>query len=180
MSTKNIAFAYYNLIKLEKQRSFYGSKIYSRDNAAKQVKVSPTTFNNYLKLIELYPPFFDEIDNGKCKVMVAYEIAFLKERLQKYIYDKKYFLDLNRKVAKLLKNHAKTTKDIDKIIAAQASEKVFNYNIQTKNKLPDNCEVLFTFADSDYKADIVKIFSDAISSSNLPQDVKDEVLKNFY
>jgi len=180
MSTRSIAFAYYDLIKLEKRRSFYGSKIYSRDVAAKQVNVSPTTFNNYLKLIELYPPFFDEIDNGNLQVMVAYEIAFLDENLQKHIYDKKYFLELNRKTAKIIKSQAKTTEDIDKIIVNQSKkEKKLKYSIQSKNELPTNCEILFTFADTKYKSDILKIFFDAVSSAELPQEVKDEVIKNL-
>ena len=180
MSTKNIAFAYYNLIKLEKQRAFYGSKIYSRDAAAKQANVSPATFSNYLKLIELYPPFFEEIDNGNCQMMAAYEIAFLKQNLQKYIYHKKYFLKLNRKTAKILRLQAKTQKDIDRIIADKnESEKIFKYSIRTENKMPVGSEVLFTFADTQYKADILKIFSEAINSAELPQEVKDEVLKNL-
>lgn len=180
MTTKNIAFAYYNLIKLEKQRAFYGSKIYSRDAAARQANVSPATFNNYLKLIELYPPLFEEIDKGNCQMMVAYEIAFLKEELQKYIYDKKYFLDLSRKTAKAIRTQAKTLKDIDKIITDKNKiAKVFNYNIQTANKLPEDCDVLFTFANTKYKADILKIFSDAVNTSSLPEEIKDEVLQNL-
>ena len=180
MTVKNVAFAYYNLIKLEKQRTFYGSKIYSLNAAAKQVNVAPSTFNNYLKLIELYPPFFDEIDNGNCQMMVAYEIAFLSQKLQKYIYDKKYFLKLDRKTAKAIRIQAKTQKDIDRIIADKnESEKIFKYSIRTENKMPVGSEVLFTFANAQYKTDILKIFSEAINSSELPQEVKNEVLKNL-
>ena len=180
MSTKNVAFAYYDLIKLEKQRAFYGSKIYARDAAAKQANVSPATFNNYLKLIELYPPLFDEIDNGNCQMMVAYEIAFLSQKLQKYIYDKKYFFDLNRQTAKLIKLHAKTQKDIDRIIEDNnKSKKIFKYSIQTESRLPLNCEILPIFVDKSNRAEILKIFTDAVTSSKLSDEVKNDLLKNF-
>lgn len=180
MSTKNISFAYYNLIKLEKQRSFYGSGIFSRDAAAKQANVSPTTFNNYLKLIELYPPLVDEIDAGNLQMMSAYEIAFLEKNLQKYIYDKKYFVGLNRKTAKILKEKATTVEDVEKIIdESKKTETTFKYQIISKEKLTSDNEILPIFVNKNYKAEILKIFEDAISKSDLPQEIKVDLLKNF-
>ena len=180
MSAKNISFAYYNLVKLEKERAFYGSGIFSRDSAAVLAGVSPTTFNNYLKLMELYPPLLEEIDKNNFQVMAAYEIAFLEPNLQRYIYNKKYYLNLKRKTAKIIKEQAETAEDIDKIISNQNSEtKVFKYNVETKNKLPSNFEILPVFVNSFYRDDVLKIFTEAITSSKLPNEIKNELLKNF-
>ena len=180
MTAKNISFAYYNLIKLEKQRAFYGSGIFSRDAAAKQANVSPTTFNNYLKLVELYPPLLEEIDNNNFQMMAAYEVAFLDQDLQKYICDKKYYLDLNRKTAKILKTQAKNFSDIDRIISEQSNaESVFKYQVVTADKLPDDCEILPVFVNKNRRTDILKIFTDAINSSELSKEVKDILFKSL-
>ena len=180
MSVKNVSLAYYNLIKLEKQRAFYGSGIFSRDSAAKQANVSPTTFNNYLKLISLYPPLLNEIDRGNLKVMVAYEIAFLPEKLQKYIYEKKYYLGMKHQTAKRVRANSKNFKDIDAIIAEKKrTHSDFKYQVTTTKKLPSDCEILPVIVNKLYKADILKIFEDAIISSDLSQEMKNDLLKNF-
>ena len=180
MSVKNVSLAYYNLIKLEKQRTFYGSGIFTRDSVAKQANVSPTTFNNYLKLISLYPPLLDEIDKGNLQVMVAYEIAFLKQDLQKYIYDKKYYLGMKRQIAKIIRTDAKSFKDIDKIIDSKKRVRNdFHCQVTTKKALPKNCEILPVVINKFYKADILKIFEDAIISSDLSQEMKNDLLTNL-
>ena len=173
MSTKNISFAYYNLIKLEKERAFYGSGIYSRDAAAKQANVSPTTFNNYLKLVDLYPPLLEEIDKENFQITAAYEISFLNQELQKYIYDKKYYLTLKRKIARIIKEHAVTVEDIDGIINEQnTSAEKFKYSVMISNKLPEDCEIFPLIVSKEHKQDILKILKKSIKKSTLPNEIK--------
>ena len=177
MSTLNITNAYYNLIKLEKKKAFYGSGIFVRDAAAKQANVSPTTFNNYLKLIDLLPELIDKIDTEKLKMTAAYEIAFLPEKLQKYIFDKKYYLNLNRRTAKKIHNNAKTQKDIDDIISKENSAPtLFKYNIEFNEKLPDDCEILPLVVNKDDKVEIINLLYQAVSSSNFSNEVKNKLL----
>ena len=177
MSTRNIANAYYNLLKLEKEKSFYGSGIFSRDAAAKQANVSPATFNNYLKLLELIPELLDEIDSENLQMMAAYEIAFLPEDLQKYIFDKKYYLNLKRKTAKKIRTNAKTPDDIDNIIAGEkVAPSLFKYNVEFKEKLPADCEILPLVVNKDDKVEIINLLYQAVSSSNFSDEVKNKLL----
>ena len=180
MSTQNIAQAYYNLIKLEKQRAFYGSGIFSRDAAAKQANVSPTTFNNYLKLIKLITPLLEEIDSGNLQMMTAYELAFLPEDLQKYIFDCKYHKNLKRKLAKKIRQNAKTAADIDRIVAeGDTSQNIFKYQIETEQALPADCEILPLFVSKENKSEIFQQLRQAVSDSNFSDDVKNNLLKTI-
>ena len=179
MTTQNIAQAYYNLIKLEKQRAFYGSGIFSRDAAAKQANVSPTTFNNYLKLIKLITPLLDEIDAGNLPMMVAYELAFLPDDLQQYIFDRGYFHNLKRRTAKKIRQEAKTPAEIDEILGEADSTNIFRYQIEMPQKLPDDCEILPLFVSKENKSKIIKQLRQAVNDSNFSADVKNNLLKTF-
>lgn len=180
MSTKNIAQAYYNLIKLEKQRAFYGSGIFSKISAAKQANVSPTTFNNYLKLIKLITPLLDEIDNGNLPMMTAYELAFLPEEFQQYIFKREYFYDLKRKTARKIRQTAKTFDDIDDIIEnPDSSQNTFKYQIEMNQKLPDDCEILPLFVSKENKSEIIQQLRQAVNDSQLSDEVKNNLLKTF-
>lgn len=179
MSTQSIAQAYYNLIKLEKQRAFYGSGIFSRNAAAKQANVSPTTFNNYLKLIKLISPLLDEIDAGNLQMMVAYELAFLPDELQQYIFDRGYFHNLKRKTAKKIRQNAKTPADIDKILGEADSTNVFRYQIEMNQKLPDDCEILPLFVSKENKSEIIQQLRQAVNDSQFSDEVKNNLLKTF-
>ena len=180
MSTTNIVNAYYNLIKLEKERAFYGSKIFTRDAAAKQANVPPSTFNNYLKLSSLIAPLVDEIDSKNLLLMSAYELAFIPEDLQQYIFDKKYYIKIKRKTAKDIRDKAKTREDIDKIIEkSKTSSKLFKYSIEFNEKLPENCEILPLVVNKDDKVEITKLLHQMINDSNFPDDVKNKLLQTL-
>lgn len=179
MSTQNIAQAYYNLIKLEKQRAFYGSGIFSRDAAAKQANVSPTTFNNYLKLINLITPLLDAIDEGTLQMMTGYELAFLSEDLQQYIFDREYFHKLKRRTAKKIRQSAKTPADIDEIINDNSAQTVFRYQVEMNQKLPENCEILPLFVSKENKSEIIQQLRQAVNESQFSDEVKNNLLKTF-
>ena len=180
MTTHNIAQAYYNLIKLEKQRAFYGSGIFSRDAAAKQANVSPTTFNNYLKLIKLIAPLLDEIDNGNLPMTVAYELAFLPDDFQQYVFDRKYYKKLKRKTAKKMRQEAKTFSDIDEIMGSPDSpQNIFKYQVEIHQELPENCEILPLLVSKENKSEIIQQLSQAVSDSNFSDDVKNNLLKTI-
>ena len=180
MTTHNVAQAYYNLIKLEKQRAFYGSGIFSRDAAAKQANVSPTTFNNYLKLIKLITPLLEEIDNGNLPMTVAYELAFLPDDFQQYVFDRKYYLKLKRKTAKKMRQEAKTFSDIDEIMGSPDSpQNIFKYQVEIHQELPENCEILPLLVSKENKSEIIRQLSQAVSNSNFSDDVKNNLLKTI-
>ena len=180
MTTKNIAQAYYSLIKLEKERAFYGSGIFSRDAAAKQANVSPTTFTNYLKLIKLISPLLEEIDKGTLPMTVAYELAFLPDDLQQYIFDCEYFHDLKRRTAKKIRRSAKTPADIDEILSeSDSTQNIFKYQIEMPQKLPADCEILPLFVSKENKSEILQQLRQAVNDSNFSDDVKNNLLKTF-
>jgi len=65
-SIREIINAYYHLLKIEKQRAYYGSGIFARDAAAKEAQVAPSKFSMYLKLKNLIPELKEKRRRGKC------------------------------------------------------------------------------------------------------------------
>ena len=86
LSASVITNAYMDLLKLEKEHSFYGSGIYSRTAAAKQADVSPTTFTLYLGFRKLIPELRDALDNNDLALWPAYSLAKLSEDMQRHFF----------------------------------------------------------------------------------------------
>ena len=165
-STRDTINAYYHLIKLEKQKAFYGSGIFARDAAAKLANVPSATFSMYLKLMNLIPQLVDEIDNKNIALSSAFHLAFLPKDLQYYIFQKKYHVHLIRRISQKIRHSAKSYSDIDNIIAHKDDEE-------------ENISKLSFYVDNKNKLKILNILRNALSLSDLPDNIKSDLLSSF-
>ena len=178
MSLRTVTGAYYDLISLEKQKSFYGSGIYSRDAAAKQANVSPTTFTRYLSIGQkLYPPLFDEANEGHITVKVAYYLSRMPEDMQKSIYEEGLYKNISTSIAKRLQSEAKSMDDIRYILQETKSAiKYYKYAIESKVAKPKDKDVIPIFIDRNNRQEIIEQLAALIRSSNLDENVKNDIL----
>lgn len=176
MSAMTISRAYADLLKLEKEKAFYGSGRFARDAAAEQAGVGHSSFARYLHLLQLYPPLSAEIDSGALAVRTAYELSFLDEEIQKYIYDNDIYLGLSIQAAKKIRS----SKSIDELKQAlkdlNEAPKYYKYQISTKVQKPSGKEIVPLFVDKERKQEFIDRFKQAITESNYDENLKKELL----
>lgn len=175
MSASVISKAYFDLISLEKKQAFYGSGIYARNAAAEQANVSVGLFSRYLKLRDLVPGLAKEVDNGNVSVKTGYFLAFLSERLQDYIYDHELYIDMTHNTAQKVRDEAKTEDDIDRILADNKTRPVHSYTVKVPFEKPRDYDILPILLpkDADKRRRMFRLLGQAISKSDLDQEVKD-------
>lgn len=106
---------YAEMAKLEKERAFYSGERFDIHSAvAKMFGVSRRQVFMYLSLVNLYPKLLDELEHKNILLGVAVALSKLPLGLQKYIYQKGYFIDCNTAKCKELKG-LETIEEIEKV-----------------------------------------------------------------
>ena len=139
LSASVIANAYMDLLKLEKENSFYGSGIYSRAAAAKQAEVSVSTFNLYLSFKGLIPELRQALDNNDIALWPAYSLARLSEDLQRHFFTVHNGLchdkNLSKDLGKAIQN-CKNAQEMNKIIDEWFSRpQTYTYRVSSHVKM---------------------------------------------
>lgn len=186
MSTQIISTAYCDLMKLEKKNSFYGSGIFSRDAAAKQAKTSSTSFSRYLHLSNLIQPLMDEIDKNNITIVAAYELSFLPQPVQTYIYEHGLYIDMSTQAARELKLlKIDSTEDVHEACALvderlkelKAAPKRYKYKIEIKTQLSDDMKIVPFVMPKERSEEFVDRLEQAVKESNYAEDLKKDLLK---
>ena len=174
ISTK--AKAYKEIYKLEKEQAFYGGGFNSRKAAAAQAGVSDSMFYRHLRLLELIPELQKEVDEDNIGPVVGYNISFLSDELQHYIYDKRIFAEMTPQAAAQLKD-CKTIEEVEeKIQNIKQTTKYYKYTYQTRKQKTATEEVLPLIIKKDSRNEVADLYIEAVSQANLAADVKKQLI----
>lgn len=176
MSAMTVSKAYADLLKLEKEKAFYGSGRFSRDAAAEQAGVGHSTFARYLHLLKLYPPLSDEVDSGNLAVRTAYEISFLDNDIQKFIYENNIYAELSIQAAKSMRKCDSIDEVKQFIQELQEAPKYYKYQVNTKSQKPAGKEIVPLFVDKERKQEIIDRFKQAVQESNYDDSLKEYLM----
>lgn len=176
LSVRSRSEAYMELIRLEKEHSFYGSYISTRKAAATQANVSESMLNNYLGLLDLIPDLMNEVDAGDLAVMTGYHISRLPKKFQQYLYDSGAYIRLSTQGARQLKkagNIDELKRIIDDLTHAR---KYYKYQITVKKQKPESSEILPLFVEKDRVEEYIDRYIQAVDESDFAPELK-EMLK---
>ena len=173
LSVKTTSEAYCRLMALEKKKAFYRSGIYSRDAAAKQANVKPTTFSKYLRIAKLYTPLLDSVDAGEITTGVAYSLSLMPEFLQKYVYAKALHLKLTSQSAKAISSCLSTNEIEDELERLNGAPKYYKYTALSKVRKPSGTDILPLFVEKNRFNEVLNRFDEAVDKSDFSPELKD-------
>lgn len=173
------AKAYLNLLKLEKEKAFYGSYIDTMSSAAEQVKTSRAGFFRYLQLLHLIPQMQNLVDTGEMPVSTAYHLSSMPDDLQKYIFDMEIYKELSNKGAEQIKKCQSIDEIDDKLDELNHATKYFKYTFQTKKKKAEGEEVLPVWVSKSHRNEIADLYIKAVQQADFPDDVKQALIETM-
>lgn len=176
ISTAVRAESYKRLFELEKKNSFYGRHYRADLASATMAKVSIACFYRYLNLLKLIRPLQQRIDSNELSMVVGYNLSFLPENLQQYIFEKELYVEMSVKAAEQIKNCTSVNEIEEKLTAINNAPKYYKYTIQTKIQKPRNKEVVPFFAPKGKKDECLNLLVQTIETSNTCTPEQKEML----
>ena len=180
LSASVITNAYMDLLKLEKEHSFYGSGVYSRVAAAKQADVSESTFNLYLSFRKLIPELRQALDSKDIAIWPAYSLSKLSEELQRHFANVHHALcvdkNLSKDLGKAIQN-CDSAKSIDETIDKwYARPQVYTYRVSSHIKMNKNETALPLLVPKDKRQVVKSLIIEHVDMLGLEQEAKDRLI----
>jgi len=168
--------SYMALLKLEKQKAFYGNYFNSRESAASQANVSQTVFYRYLCLSKLIPELQQEIE-GSLLFMAGFHLSYLPKQLQKYLYTSGAYRTITSQAAAQLKKCTTLEELKKKLYDINHASKYYKYTVQTRIQKTVDEEVLPLFIKKDSRNEIADLYIQAVDKMDYPPNVKKKLIK---
>lgn len=176
LSAMTKARAYMNLLKLEKEKAFYGRYVDSMESAAALADVSRAGFYQYLCLLKLIPELQEAVDSGEMPMKVGFNISGLEEKLQRYIYDEHIFERISVQAAAEIGKCETVNELKNKLDKIENATKYYKYKVITKHQKPSDEEILPIFVKKHERNQIADLYIKAVLQSDFSAELSDKLV----
>ena len=176
LSKSSKSKAYMELLKLEKQKAFYGASIDTYESAAQQAGTSKSMLSRYLNLLNLIPELQEAVDRDTITMMAGYHMSMLPKEIQAWLYESGEFLTLTTQAAKQLKGSSTVDEAKRKLEQINSQQKYFKYQIQTRIQKDADSDILPAFVPKGERSKFADLYMEAVRQANFPDEEKQALL----